>query len=55
MKSRSELFEDVIVQLDSAAREAREDGLEELATYIEEMLIPFVKEERLEALAEEVQ
>jgi hypothetical protein len=43
MKSRSELFEDGIVQLDSAAGEAREDGLEELATYIEETLIPFVK------------
>jgi hypothetical protein len=30
-KSRSELFEDVIIQLDSAAGEAREDGAEELA------------------------
>jgi hypothetical protein len=53
-RSRSELFEDVIIQLDSAAGEAREDGIEELAVYIEETLIPFIKEERLEALAEEV-
>jgi hypothetical protein len=28
LKSRSELFEDVIIQLDSAAGEAREDGAE---------------------------
>jgi hypothetical protein len=31
LKSRSELSEDVIIQLDSAAGEAREDGGEELA------------------------
>jgi hypothetical protein len=54
MKTRSQLFEDVIVQLDSAAGEAREDGAEELATYIEETLIPFIEEERLEAMAEEI-
>jgi hypothetical protein len=30
-KSWSELFEDVIIQLDSAAGEAREEGAEELA------------------------
>jgi hypothetical protein len=54
MKSRSELFEDVIIQLDSAAGEAREEGEEELATYIEETLIPFIQEERVEALAEEI-
>jgi hypothetical protein len=54
VKSRSELFEDVIVQLDSAAGEAREDGNEGLATYIEETLIPFMEEERIEALVEEI-
>ena len=43
LKNRSELFEDVVVRLDSATGEAREDGLEELATYIEETLIPFAK------------
>jgi hypothetical protein len=31
LKSRSELVEDVIIQFDSAAGEAREDGAEELA------------------------
>jgi hypothetical protein len=54
MKSRSELFEDVIVQLDSAAGEAREGGNEGLATYIEETLIPFIEEERVEALVAEM-
>ena len=54
MKSRSELFEDVIIQLDSAAGEAREQEAEGLATYIEETLIPFIEEERIEALVEEI-
>jgi hypothetical protein len=54
MKTRSELFEDVIIQLDSAAGEAREGGNEGLATYIEETLIPFIEEERIEALMEEI-
>jgi hypothetical protein len=54
MKTRSELFEDVIIQLDSAAGEAREGGNEGLATYIEETLIPFIEEERIEPLVEEI-
>ena len=54
MKTRSELFEDVIIQLDSAAGEAREQEAEGLATYIEETLIPFIEEERIEALVEEI-
>ena len=53
MKTRSQLFEDVIIQLDSAAGEAREQEAEGLATYIEETLIPFIGEERLDAMAEE--
>jgi hypothetical protein len=54
VKSRSELFEDVIIRLDSAAGEAREDGNEGLATHIKETLIPFIEEERVEALVEEM-
>ena len=34
LKSRSELFKDVIIQLDSAAGEAREEGAEELAVIL---------------------
>jgi len=44
-RSRSQLFEDVIVQLDSAAGEAIEDGAEQLADYILDVLIPFVQDE----------
>jgi hypothetical protein len=54
-KARSQLFEDVICQLDSAAGEAREEGAEDLALYIEETLIQFIHEERLCALVEEAQ
>jgi hypothetical protein len=48
-KTRSELFGEVIRQLDSAAGEARETGPESLADYIEETLIPFAEGEQLEA------
>jgi len=49
-KRRSELFGEVIVQLDSAAGEAREEGSEDLALYIEETLIPFVDLEKRAAV-----
>ncbi len=40
-KTRSELFGEVLVQLDSAAGEAAKSGSEELEEYIREVLIPF--------------
>jgi hypothetical protein len=46
-KKRSWLFADVIVQLDSAAGEAREEGSEGLASYIESVLIPFIENEQM--------
>jgi hypothetical protein len=52
-KSRTQLFEDVIVQLDSAAREASEQGAQELADYIQETLITFIEDEMLQAWLEE--
>jgi hypothetical protein len=45
MKARCQLFKDVIVQLDSAAGEAAEQGAEELADYILDVLIPFIQDE----------
>jgi hypothetical protein len=48
-KSRTQLFEDVIVQLDSAAGEASEQGAQELADYIQETLITFIEDEMLQA------
>ena len=50
---RSQLFEEVIVQLDSAAGEARETGPAGLAEYIEDVLVPFVVEEQIAAAVEE--
>ncbi len=44
-KTRSELFSDVIVQLDSAAGEASEQGADDLADYILDVLIPFIQDE----------
>jgi hypothetical protein len=52
-KKRSMLFEEVIVQLDSAEGEAREDGMEALADYVESVLIPFIEDEQLKAFLEE--
>lgn len=52
-KSRTQLFEDVIVQLDSAAGEASEQGAQELADYIQETLITFIEDEMLQAWLEE--
>jgi hypothetical protein len=42
-KLRSELFEEIIIHLDTAAGEVRVGGPESLADYIEEVLIPFVE------------
>jgi hypothetical protein len=50
---RSTLFEDVMVQLDSEAGEAVEQGAEELADYIVEVLIPFIQDGMVMAAAEE--
>ncbi len=44
-KTRSELFSDVIVQRDSAAGEASEQGADDLADYILDVLIPFIQDE----------
>ena len=46
-RPRSLLFEDVIVQLDSAAGECREQGNEALAEYIEGTLISFIEGEQM--------
>ncbi len=54
-KPRSQLFEDVIVQLDSAAGEAAEQGAEELCDYIVDVLILFIQDEMTQALIEENQ
>jgi hypothetical protein len=53
--ARSQLFRAVIVHLDSAAGEAREQGSEDLALYIEGVLIPFIQEEQFHAALEEVE
>ena len=53
IKPRSELFKQTIIQLDSAAGEARENGLESLALHIEDTLIPFIESEQLSASLEE--
>ena len=53
-KPRSELFGEVIGQLDSAAGEARETGPESVAGYIEGVLIPFIEGEQLTAGLEEI-
>ena len=45
MKTRCQLFKDVIVQLDSAAGEAAEQGAEELCVYILDVLIPVIQDE----------
>lgn len=44
-RTRSQLFEDVIVLLDSAAGEASEQGAQELCDYILDVLIPFIQDE----------
>jgi hypothetical protein len=49
MKTRCQLFKDVLIQLDSAAGEASEQGAEELADYILDVLIPFLQDEMLMA------
>jgi hypothetical protein len=54
-RPRSQLFKDVIVQLDSAAGEASEQGAEELADYITGTLIPFIQDEMTMAAMEENQ
>jgi hypothetical protein len=54
-RPRSKLFEDVIVQLDSAAGEASEQGAQELCDYILDVLIPFIQDEMTMALMEENQ
>jgi hypothetical protein len=45
MNTRCQLFKDVIIQLDSAAGEATEQGAQELCDYILDVLIPFVQDE----------
>jgi hypothetical protein len=54
-KTRSQLFEDVIIQLDSAAGEAGEQGSEELCNYILDVLIPFIEDEMIMAALEEME
>jgi hypothetical protein len=54
-RPRSKLFEDVIVQLDSAAGEASEQGAQELCDYILDVLIPFIQDEMTMALMEDNQ
>ena len=55
MKTRCQLFKDVIIQLDSAAGEATEQGAQELCDYILDVLIPFIQDEMTMALLEENQ
>jgi hypothetical protein len=43
---RSELFEEVLIQLDSAAGEAEKTGPKSVAVMIWEVLIPFIEEEK---------
>jgi hypothetical protein len=50
---RSSLFKDTLIQLDSAAEEAAEQGAEELANYILDMLIPFIEDQQIMAYLEE--
>jgi len=49
MKTRSQLFKDVLIQLDSAAGEAVEEGSDRLADYILDTLIPFIQDELIMA------
>jgi hypothetical protein len=46
---RSELFDEVLIQLDSAAGEAERTGPKSVAVMIWEVLIPFIEEERATA------
>jgi hypothetical protein len=46
---RSELFEEVLIQLDSAAGEAEQTGPKSVAVMIWEVLIPFIEEEQATA------
>ena len=46
---RSELFEEVLIQLDSAAGEAQKTGPKSVAVMIQEVLIPFIEEEQATA------
>ncbi len=46
---RRQLFEEVLVQLDSARMEALETGPASVAERIEEVLIPFIEGERDQA------
>ena len=43
---RSELFEEVLIQLDSAAGQAEQTGPKSVAVMIWEVLIPFIEEEQ---------
>jgi hypothetical protein len=52
---RSSLFKEVIVHLDSAAGEARAEGNEDLAEYIEDTLIRFVTDELIDAGVQEME
>ena len=45
----SELFEEVLIQLDSAAGEAEQTGPKSVAVMIWEVLIPFIEEEQATA------
>jgi hypothetical protein len=53
-KSKSELFKEVIIQLDSASREALDCGQEQLCEYIQDVLIPFIQDEMIMAAIEEM-
>ena len=46
---RSELFKEVLVQIDSAAGEAEKTGPKSVAVMIQEVLIPFIEEEQATA------
>ncbi|HSK83115.1 MAG TPA: hypothetical protein VK902_06865 [Rubrobacter sp.] len=45
-KSRSELFGEVLIQLHSVVEEAGETGSDGEASYVREVLIPFLDKER---------
>jgi len=46
---RSELFKEVLIQLDSAAGEAEKTGPKSVAVMINEVLIPFIEEDQATA------
>jgi hypothetical protein len=54
-KTNSQLFKDVIIQLDSAAGEAAEQGAGAVCDYILDTLIPFIQDQMVMAALEEME